>query len=47
MTKPAILPRIHTPADLKPLARHELRALADELRQFVLESAVAKLIPPS
>jgi len=39
MTAPtAILPRIHTPADLKPLARHELRALADELRQFVLES---------
>jgi len=38
MTTPAILPRIDTPADLKPLTRSELRALADEVRQFVLES---------
>jgi len=33
-----MLSHIHTPADLKPLSRSELRALADELRQFVLES---------
>ena len=29
---------IHSPADLKKLPREQLPALADELRQFVLDS---------
>lgn len=29
---------IHSPADLKKLSREQLPALADELRQFVLDS---------
>ncbi|OZI56852.1 1-deoxy-D-xylulose-5-phosphate synthase [Bordetella genomosp. 4] len=33
-----ILDRIHTPADLRQLDRRELKALAQELRGFVLES---------
>jgi len=32
------LDSIHNPADLKKLSRDELPALADELRQFVLDS---------
>jgi len=33
-----LLDRIHSPADLKPLDRRELRKLADQLRAFVLGS---------
>ncbi|WP_459618110.1 1-deoxy-D-xylulose-5-phosphate synthase [Bordetella sp. 2513F-2] len=33
-----LLDRIHSPADLKPLDRRELKRLAGELREFVLES---------
>jgi len=33
-----LLDRIHCPADLKPLDRRELKALAGELRAFILES---------
>jgi len=33
-----LLDRIHSPADLRTLDRRELKALADELRGFVLES---------
>ena len=33
-----LLDRIHSPADLKPLDKRELRKLADQLRAFVLES---------
>jgi 1-deoxy-D-xylulose-5-phosphate synthase len=33
-----LLDRIHSPADLKPLDRRELRKLADQLRAFVLDS---------
>ena len=33
-----LLDRIHSPADLKPLDKRELRKLADQLRAFVLDS---------
>jgi len=33
-----LLDRIHSPADIKPLDRRELKALAGELRAFILES---------
>ena len=33
-----MLDRIHSPADLKPLEKRELRKLADQLRAFVLDS---------
>ena len=33
-----LLDRIHSPADLKPLDRRELKELAGELRAFILES---------
>ena len=33
-----LLDRIHSPADLKPLDKRELRKLADQLRTFVLDS---------
>jgi 1-deoxy-D-xylulose-5-phosphate synthase len=33
-----LLPSIESPADLRRLARHQLRPLADELREFVLNS---------
>mgnify|MGYP000688446746 CR=1 FL=1 len=36
-----LLPRIDSPADLRRLTRHELKALATELREYVLQS-VAK-----
>ncbi|MBI5331111.1 MAG: 1-deoxy-D-xylulose-5-phosphate synthase [Betaproteobacteria bacterium] len=36
-----LLDRIHTPADLKPLTRPELKGLAAELRTFIIDS-VAK-----
>jgi len=38
MTKTSLLQHIHTPADLRRLARHELPAVAAELRQFVLDT---------
>jgi 1-deoxy-D-xylulose-5-phosphate synthase len=38
MTKTALLQHIHTPADLRRLSRHELPAVAAELRQFVLDT---------
>jgi len=33
----ALLPTIQSPADLRRLQRNQLRPLADELRQFVLD----------
>jgi len=33
-----LLDRIDSPADMRSLERHELKALADELREFVLDS---------
>jgi 1-deoxy-D-xylulose-5-phosphate synthase len=38
MTMTALLPSVQSPADLRRLARPQLRPLADELRQFVLDS---------
>ncbi len=38
MTLPSLLSTINTPADLRKLARAELKTLADELREYVLQS---------
>jgi 1-deoxy-D-xylulose-5-phosphate synthase len=38
MTKKSLLGTINSPADLRRLSRHELPALATELRQFVLDT---------
>ncbi len=38
MTNPSLLSRIDSPADLRRLSRAELKALAVELRQYVLQS---------
>ena len=34
----ALLPSIHSPKDLKPLSREQLRELADEMRAFLIDS---------
>ena len=39
---PNLLQTIHSPADLRAVPRHQLPALADELRSFVLNSVIAK-----
>jgi 1-deoxy-D-xylulose-5-phosphate synthase len=38
MTEQSLLPTINAPADLRKLARAELKVLADELREYVLQS---------
>lgn len=38
MAKTSLLEQIHTPADLRRLSRHDLPAVATELRQFVLNT---------
>ncbi len=38
MTAPALLPRIDSPADVRKLSRTELKQLAHELREFVVQS---------
>jgi 1-deoxy-D-xylulose-5-phosphate synthase len=38
MSKPSLLENIHSPEDLRKLSRPQLKQLADELRQFLLQS---------
>ena len=38
MSKPSLLENIHGPEDLRKLSRPQLKQLADELRQFLLQS---------
>jgi len=38
MSKPSLLENIHSPEDLRKLSRTQLKQLADELRQFLLQS---------
>ncbi|WP_374431966.1 1-deoxy-D-xylulose-5-phosphate synthase [Ideonella dechloratans] len=38
MSKPSLLENIHSPEDLRKLSRPQLKQLADELRQFLLQT---------